>query len=51
MGGGDVTPMKFSLDTDIWESNPNKAASRQISTEKQAALRTLIDELLEKEVI
>ena len=42
--------MEFSLDTDIWESNPNRAASRQISTETQA-LSTLIDELLEKEVI
>ena len=47
----DVPPMEFSLDTDIWESNPNRAASRQISTEKQAALSTLIDELLDKEVI
>jgi len=47
----DVPPMEFSLDTDIWESNPNRAASRQISTEIQAALSTLIDELLEKEVI
>ena len=47
----DVPPMEFSLDTDIWEANPNKAASRQISTEKQATLSTLIDELLEKEVI
>jgi len=47
----DIPPMEFSLDTDIWESNPNREASRQISTEKQAALSTLIDELLEKEVI
>ena len=42
----DVPPMEFSLDTDIWESNPNRAASRQISTEKQAALSTLIDDSL-----
>ena len=40
----DVPPIEFSLDTDIWQSNPNRAASRQISTEKQAALSTLIYE-------
>jgi len=43
----DVPQWNF-LDTDIWEANPNRAASRQIFTEEQAALSTLIDELLEE---
>ena len=47
----DVPPMEFDIDTEVWEANPNRAASRLISIEKQAALSALIDELLEKEVI
>ena len=31
----EVPPMEFFLDMDIWEANPSRAASRQISTEKQ----------------
>jgi hypothetical protein len=47
----DVPPIEFAIDTEEWEANPNREASRQISTEKQAALSALIDKLLEKEVI
>ena len=47
----EVPPMEFSIDTEVWEANLNRAASREISTEKQAALSALIDEQLEKEVI
>ena len=47
----DVPPMEFKVDEKNWESSGNRMASRQISIEKQVALKMLIDELLEKEVI
>ena len=43
--------MKSSVDEKNWESSGNRMASRQISMEKQFALKTLIDELLNKEVM
>ena len=47
-----VPPMdEFKVDEKSWESSGNRMASRQISIEKQVALKMLIDELLEKEVI
>ena len=46
----DVPPMEFKVDEKNWESSGNRMASRQISIEKQVALKMLIDELLEKEV-
>ena len=50
-GPADVSPMEFTVDEKSWESSGNRMASRQISIEKQVALKTLIDELLDKEVI
>ena len=47
----DVPPMEFNVDKKLWEASGNRLASRQISIEKQAALSTLIDELLERDVI
>jgi len=48
----DVPPwMEFTLDGKNWESSGNRMASPQISIEKQITLKTLIDELLDKEVI
>jgi len=47
----DVPHMEFKVDDKSWESSGNRMASRQISIEKQVALKTLIDDLLEKEVI
>ena len=47
----DVPPMDFKVDEKSWESGGNRMASRHISIEKQVALKTLIDELLQKEVI
>ena len=43
--------MKFTVNELRWETNTNRAASRQVSTEKQTALSALIDDILEKEVI
>ena len=43
--------MEFKVDEKSWESSGYRMASRQMSIEKQVALKTLIDELLEKEVI
>jgi hypothetical protein len=40
--------MEFAVNAAGWETNTNRAASRQVSTEKHT---TLIDELLEREVI
>ena len=47
----DVAPMEFEVDKKLWEASRNRLASRQISIEKQTALSTLIDELLERDVI
>ena len=47
----DVPPMEFDVDKKLWEASAHRLASRQISIEKQTALSTLIDELLERDVI
>ena len=47
----DVPPIEYTVDGKNWESSGNKMASRQISIEKQVALKTLIDQLLDKEVM
>jgi hypothetical protein len=47
----DVPPMEFDVDKKLLEASENRLASRQISIEKQTALSTLIDELLERDVI
>ena len=47
----DVPSMEFNVDESSWESIGNRMASRQISIEKQIALKTLIIVLLEKEMI
>ena len=47
----DVPPMEFDVDKKLWEASGNRLASRQISIEKQTALSTLINEILEWDVI
>ena len=48
----DVPPMEITVDEKSWESSGNRMESRQtLSIEKQVALKTLIDELIDKEVI
>jgi len=47
----DVPPMEFDVDKKLWEASANRLASRQISVEKKTALSTLIDELLERDVM
>ena len=47
----DVPPMEFTANVARWETNTNRVASRQVSTEKQTVLSALIDELLEMGVI
>jgi len=46
-----VPPMEFTIDTEVWNTNPNRQASRQISKDNQSALSTLINELLEMKVM
>ena len=47
----DFPPMEFDVDKRIWEASGHQLASRQISIEKQTALSTLINELLERDVL
>ena len=47
----DVPPMEFDVDKKLWEASAHRLALRQISIEKQTALSTLIDELLERDAI
>ena len=47
-----VPPMKFSINVDQWESNPNRLPSRHISVEKQhKALTKVMDDLQELQVM
>ena len=47
----DVPSIEFDVDRMLWETCAHRLASRQISIEKKTALSTLIDELLERDVI
>ena len=47
----DVPPIEFDVDKKLWEAGGHRLASGQIRIEKQTALSTLIDELLERDVI
>ena len=47
----DVPPMEFTVHRSLWETNLNRAPSRQIYTEKHDVLNTMVDSLLELGVI
>ena len=47
----DVPPTEFLIDHKLRETNQNRAASRNVSTEKHDALKVLLDNILHLRVI
>jgi hypothetical protein len=46
-----MPPLRFSVDTPKWESTANRLPPRHISVEKNDALNTMLDDLLDLRVI